>query len=190
MADFKPAFAFVLQHEDPTRSGKVTVDAGGRTRFGIAEKFHPGLTEEFFSGPGEDALGEAERIEERDYWEPMRLAEVENQNVANKLFDMAVNMGVRQASIYAQRAANVLLGHVQAAGTQAPDVSQRQPVVLARLEEDGEVGEKTLAAIHRFEPRDYHQLLCELSEAHYRHIAAINPAQAVNLHGWLKRANA
>src|SRR5579864_4087510 len=106
MADFKPAFAFVLLHEDATRSGKVTVDAGGRTRFGIAEKFHPDLPEEFFSGPAEDALAEAEKIEECEYWDSMRLAEVESQNVANKLFDMGVNMGVRQAAVYAQRAVN------------------------------------------------------------------------------------
>ena len=109
MADFKAAFAFVLQHEDATRSGKVTVDAGGRTRFGIAEKFHPDLLEEFFSGPAEDALAEAEKIEEREYWDAMRLAEVENQCVASKLFDMGVNMGVRQAAVYAQRAANALV---------------------------------------------------------------------------------
>ena len=69
MADFKTAFLFTLQHEDSTRSGKVTVDAGGRTRFGIAEKFHPDLPEEFFTGPAEDALAEAEKIEEREYWD-------------------------------------------------------------------------------------------------------------------------
>src|SRR6476646_7071896 len=108
MADFKAAFVFVLQHEDSTRSGKVTVDAGGRTRFSIAEKFHPDLPEEFFTGPAEDALAEAEKIEEREYWDTMRLAQVENQNVANKLFDMGVNMGVHQAAIYAQRAAHAV----------------------------------------------------------------------------------
>ena len=79
MADFNPAFAFVLLHEDPTCSGKVTGDAGGRTRFGIAKKFHLNLPEEFFTGPAEKALAEAERIEEQDYWQPMRLAEIENQ---------------------------------------------------------------------------------------------------------------
>src|SRR5215831_10933204 len=101
MADFKTAFLFTLQHEDAARSGKVTIDAGGRTRFGIAEKFHPDLPEEFFTGPAEDALAEAEKIEEREYWDVMRLAEVENQNLANKLFDMGVNMGARQAAFYA-----------------------------------------------------------------------------------------
>ena len=172
MADFKPAFAFVLQHEDSTRSGKVTVDPGGRTRFGIAEKFHPDLPEEFFTWPAEDALAEAEKIEESEYWDAMRLAEVENQGVANKLFDMGVNMGVRQAAVYAQRAANALAA------------------VEARVVEDGVIGPRTLAAINAGDPMAYYQLLCELSAAHYRHLAAVNPAQAVNLAGWLKRAEA
>jgi len=172
MADFKPAFAFVLQHEDSTRSGQVTVDTGGRTRFGIAEKFHPDLPEEFFAGPAEDALAEAEKIEEREYWDAMRLAEVENQNAANKLFDMAVNMGVRQAAFYAQRAANALAA------------------VNVHVAEDGVIGPRTLAAIHAADPIAYYQLLCQFSAAFYRHVAAVNPAQAVNLAGWLKRAEA
>src|SRR5215831_17593978 len=134
MADFKAAFAFVLQHEDSTRSGRVTVDLGGRTRFGIAEKFHPDLPEEFFSGPAEDALAEAEKIEEREYWDAMRLAEIENQNVANKLFDMGVNLGTRQASFYAQRAMNALVA------------------VDARVAEDGVIGPRTLAAINAADP--------------------------------------
>jgi lysozyme family protein len=102
----------------------------------------------------------------------MRLGEVENQNVANKLFDMGVNMGVRQAAVYAQRAANSLL------------------LADARLVEDGEIGAKTLAAINNADPIAYYQALCELSAAHYRHVAAVNPAQAVNLAGWMKRAEA
>src|SRR6478672_707008 len=155
MANFKMAFLFTLQHEDSTRSGKVTVDAGGRTRFGIAEKFHPDLPEEFFTEPVEDALAEAEKIEEREYWDRMRLAEVESQNVANKLFDMGVNMGVRQAAVYAQRAANALV-----------DCDRR-------LVEDGVLGTKTLAAINTVKAIEFYQLLCELSAGHYRHVAAV-----------------
>jgi len=170
MADFKPAFAFGLQHEDSTRSGKVTVDAGGRTRFGIAERFHPDLPEEFFTGPADDALAEAEKIEEREYWDTMRLAEVENQNVANKLLDMGVNMGVRQAAVYAQRAINALA------------------TVDAQVAEDGAIGPRTLAAINAAGPIAYYPLLREFSAAYYRHLAAVNPALVVNLAGWLKRA--
>lgn len=169
MANFKPAFLFTLQYEDSTRSGKVTVDAGGRTRFGIAEKFHPDLSQEFFTGPAEDALAEAEKIEEREYWDCMRLAEVETQNVANKLFDMGVNTGVRQAAVYAQRAVN----------------SRGQ-----QLTEDGKMGPKTLAAMNAIDPQIFYELLCQFSAWHYHHIATNNPAQAANLEGWLKRASA
>jgi lysozyme family protein len=171
MADFKMAFTFVLLHEDAARAGKITVDAGGRTRFGIAEKFHPELPEDFFSGPVEEALLMAEKIEEREYWDPLRLDEIESQSVANKLLDMAVNMGVRQAAVYAQRAVNALAGS-------------------ARLAEDGMMGTQTLTVVNAVNPIAYHQALCALSAAHYRHVAAVNPAQAVNLQGWLRRAEA
>jgi lysozyme family protein len=171
MADFKTAFAFVLQHEDAARAGKVTTDAGGRTRFGIAEKFHPDLPEEFFSGPTEDALLMAEKIEDCKYWSPLRLNEIGNQSVANKLLDMAVNMGDRQAAIYAQRAVNTLAGNT-------------------RLTEDGVIGAETLAVVNAVNPVAYLQVLRDLSAAHYRHVAAVNPAQVVNLQGWLKRAEA
>ncbi|HKV93067.1 MAG TPA: glycosyl hydrolase 108 family protein [Candidatus Angelobacter sp.] len=171
MADFKQAFAHTLKLEE------IIEDAGGRTRFGIAGKFHPELTEEFFTGPAEEALATAQRIEEQEYWDAMRLAELTNQNVANKLFDMGVNMGVRPAAIYAQRAANVLLGRSASGAEQ-------------RLAEDGVIGAKTLAAMGRCDAREFYQTLCELSEAHYRHVAAVNPAQAGNLKGWLRRASA
>lgn len=173
MSLFAPAFAFVMQHEDSARSGKVTVDAGGRTRFGIAEKFHPGLPATFFTGPAGDALKVAEEILRRDYWEPMRLSQVASQNLANKLFDMAVNMGVHQAAVYAQRGVNGM-------------VSSGPRLLI----EDGRMGEQTLAAINAADPMALYQLLCEFSRQHYRHVASINPAQAVNLSGWLKRAEA
>jgi lysozyme family protein len=81
-------------------------------------------------------------------------------------------MGVLQAAVYAQRAANALVA------------------VDARVAEDGVIGPRTLAAISRADPMTYYQLLCQLSAAYYRHVAAVNPAQAVNLKGWMKRAEA
>jgi lysozyme family protein len=179
MADFKQAFANTLKFEDANRSGEVTVDAGGRTRFGIAARFHPELSEAFFSGPAEDALAEAEKIEEAGYWNVLRLGEVSSQAVANKLFDMAVNMGVRQAAVLAQRAANGLLHAAAQPGA---------PAIL--LAEDGNIGAKTLAGINALDGASYVQVLRDLSMDLYRHIAALNPAQAVNLAGWLRRAGA
>jgi lysozyme family protein len=71
---------------------------------------------------------------------------------------------------YAQRAINALAA------------------VDARVAEDGLIGPRTLAAINAAGPIAYYQLLREFSAAYYRHLAAVNPALAVNLAGWLKRA--
>lgn len=117
MADFQPAIENAMSFEDPQHSGKVTEDAGGRTRFGIAEKFHPDLPAEFFSAGKDEALAVAESFLEHRYWDKAGLAQIEDQAVANKLFDMAVNMGLHQAAIYAQRAANAA---VQISGAQRP----------------------------------------------------------------------
>jgi len=193
MSSFQPAFEFVMSHEDPHCTGKVTVDAGGRTRFGIAQKFHPDLPDAFFTGPAADALKQAEEILRRDYWDSMRLSEIANQNVANKLFDMAVNMGVHQAAVYAQRAANGLI-HAQVALPTANGDAGLTPLTpltpMFPLREDGVLGEKSVATINSFDPIRYYGLLCDLSRQHYVHVASINPAQAGNLQGWLKRAAA
>ncbi len=100
--------------------------------------------------------------------------------MANKIFDMAVNMGVHQAGVYAQRAAN---GLIHSRGAQPPSAA-------FLLQEDGVIGEKSLAVINALDPIAYYQLLCDFSRQHYVHVASINPAQAVNLQGWLKRAAA
>lgn len=177
MSDFKEAFDFTMQHEDAQLSGVVTTDTGGRTRFGIAQKFHTDLDDRFFDGPAEDALATAEQIYEHDYWGPMRLAEVENQNIANKLFDMGVNMGIHQAVHLAQRALNALIS----AGAQPPPAAEA-------LLEDGIIGDHTVAAINAADPIQLHGMIAEMCKAFYIHIVTNNPAQAVNLHGWLKRA--
>jgi lysozyme family protein len=196
MANFAPAIEFVLQHEDPAHSGKVTVDSGGRTRFGIAQKFHPGLPDKFFTCPAEEALEKAEQILHDEYWAPLRLDEIKSQPVANKLFDMAVNMGIHQAAIYAQRAANGLLQHQALVPPPRPGQksaalpASSSSVFADRLDEDGKLGEKSLAAINALEPIYYYRVLCDFSRQHYTHVASLNPSQAQNLAGWLKRADA
>lgn len=180
MAKFQPAFENTMQFEDPQRSGKITEDAGGRTRFGVAEKSRPDLPAEFFSAEKEEALALAESVLENEYWDRAGLAEIEDQAVANKLFDMAVNMGVHQAAVYAQRAANAVF---QISGMQPPGAGNC-------LDEDGMFGEKTVAVINSLDPAKYAALLREFSAAHYRHIAGVNPAKSPNLETWLKRAAA
>jgi lysozyme family protein len=169
MANFDEALTFVLRNEDPHLSGIVTEDSGGRTRFGIAERFHPELGEDFYAAPLEIALEKAREIYRLDYWAAIRGDEIDDQRVATKLLDMAVNMGVRQAVVLCQRAVNADSG---------------------LLVEDGVFGPRTLRAMNQCEPEELLQHLREACAAFYQHLAAVRPEAQMYLRGWLARARA
>jgi lysozyme family protein len=168
MASFDEAIRFVLRNEDPHLSGIVTEDPGGRTRFGIAEHFHPELGEGFYGAPAEAALQAAREIYRIDYWRPIRGDELRDQGIATKLLDMAVNMGVRQAVVLCQRALNLN--------------------AVLRITEDGMLGPRTLEAINRSDATTLAAHLREASCAFYQHLAAVRPESQQYLRGWLARA--
>jgi lysozyme family protein len=173
MAEFKPAFEFLLSHEDETCSGKVTHDTDGRTRFGICERFHPDMPGVFWTASPTVALKFAENIYEDYYWNPLRLEKIIDQAIASKLFDMCVPMGLKEAAILAQRAANgLLLG------------SSRAPAI------DGIVGDKTIAALNACPPASLVEALCNLSKIFFYEVAAKHPEKHRDLDGWLIRAAA
>jgi lysozyme family protein len=172
-AQFRPAFEFMLSHEDAARSGIVTHDENGRTRFGICEQFHPDLPEDFWTCPPLHALVQAECVYKDEYWDTLDLDQVVDQAVASKLFDMCVPMGRKQAVTLAQRAANgLLLG------------SSRAPAI------DGRIGPQTIAALNSCPPSNLVESLCNLSKIFFCEVAAKNPAKEKDLKGWLKRAAA
>lgn len=82
MADAKTAIEFVMREDHETLSGKVTEDVGGRTRFGIAERWHPEVTATgFYEAPVPVAMAQAEAIYDNGYWLPMNGAAVVSQYV-------------------------------------------------------------------------------------------------------------
>ena len=170
MTNFDEALAFVLRNEDPHLSGVVTEDSGGRTRFGIAERFHPDLGHDFYAGPPEAALRTAREVYRFEYWKPIRGDEIRDQQVATKMLDMAVNMGVRQAIVLCQRALN---------GCSAFQVA-----------EDGLLGSRTMAAINRCDAAALLIHLREMCAAFYQQLAAMRPEMRAYLNGWLSRARA
>ena len=168
MANFEEALAFVLRNEDPHLSGIVTGDSGGRTRLGIAERAHPELGDGFYTGPADQALATAREIYRSDYWQPIHGDEIADQQIAAKLLDMAVNMGVRQAIVLCQRAVN-------AAG-------------FGRVAEDGVFGAQTLAAVNHCNSESLLSALREVCANFYQHVVAVRPEMQVYLRGWLARA--
>lgn len=177
MAEFAPAFAHTMQFEDdPREPGRVSTEPSGcRARFGINEDAHPEMPQEFWTGPAEQARTQAEEVFAADYWNALKLGQVEDQAVASKIFDMAVNMGTRQASLYVQRAVN-FIAEMRSRGS--------------KVAVDGVMGPRTLEQVNAADPAMMLQELRNFSKAHYEHVAAVNPRFAGWLDGSLKRAMA
>lgn len=166
MANVDAAIDYVLSWEDSTLSGKVTEDPGGRTRFGIAEKFHPELTNCLFFGSmgATAALQIAKGIYDISYCQPLCIAEISNQGVANKLLSLGVNIGVTEASKMLQDA-------VLVAG-------------------DERIGPLTLHALDLADPDKVTENLRQEASNYYEDLVARRPADAIYLRGWLRRAEA
>lgn len=86
MWDFNKAFAFVMKNEGGYSHDAS--DAGDETKFGISKRSYPDID---ISNLTEN---QAAAIYERDFWAPY--ASFQNR-VATKVFDLAVNMGHKQA---------------------------------------------------------------------------------------------
>ena len=151
MADFDLAISNTLRNEggyvnDPD-------DPGGETNFGICKRYYPevdikNLTE-----------AQAEAIYLRDFW---KFDGIVNQMLANKVFDMYVN--IKHSAI------KILQG------------------LLDGLVVDGEYGPNTEKAVNAAKPFPLLVRYQEALEQHYRDVVAKNPKEEKFLDGWLRRA--
>lgn len=164
MAHFPTALPWILSYEggwvdDPD-------DPGGATNQGITlatAQRHGIMTKEALRNITPSQVASIYRS---DYW---RFDGVDDQRVATKVFDMAVNFGRKTAVRMVQNALNEL-------GTY--------------LIPDGLWGPETEAALNAVEPKRVLMLLCRDCADRYRQIAAKRPASAKYLKGWLRRAEA
>jgi lysozyme family protein len=167
VADVNKAIDSVLEWEDASLSGVITTAPDGkRTRFGIDEHYHPELSNcLFYSSMGQvAALQIARSIYDLSYCQPLSIAEITDQDVANKLLSLGVNIGVSRASKMLQASVGVA--------------------------EDGVVGAGTLMALSKATPI---QVLADLrasAERFYYADVAEHPENQKFLNGWLRRARA
>lgn len=93
---FNKAIEMVLSHE----GGYVTDidDPGGETNFGISKRSYPNLDIQNLT------RDEAIEIYQRDWWEKYGYGNIENPEIAAKIFDLAVNMGPGTAHTHLQLA--------------------------------------------------------------------------------------
>jgi type VI secretion system secreted protein VgrG len=164
MAAFDKALAYTLKHEGGWSDDPA--DPGGATNYGItlktAQRFGIKTKEELRRIAPEKVA----EIYEAGYW---RFGDVNDQRVATKLFDMAVNMGPAAAVKLARRVLFCSPG--------------------AGPEPHSGVAPDLLMSLNVADPGDALRALCAASEAHYRAIVAKRLASAKFLKGWLRRAN-
>lgn len=174
MALFEPAIEIVLRHE----GGFVDhpADPGGATNWGISLRFlvREGIDLDLDADGDLDAddirlmpRETAIKIYRERIWDRFGYAQIAGQELATKVFDLAVNMGAAQSHKCLQRAC-------WAAG--------------AAIDDDGILGPVTLAAANKLPPAAVLAALRSEAAGFYRLLAATRPSLAVFLTGWLRRA--
>lgn len=199
MAQFEHAYAPVKQWEGGWCD--VPGDAGGETYAGIARNFFPKWRgwpiidaarthasfrtgPRAFSGHLDTLPALRDRVTDfyrTEWWDKMGIAHLP-QDLANELFEQAVNLGRGGAGKLLQRLCNAL-NYDQTTG---------RPL-FEDLNVDGVAGPKTLAALGRILERRptvlgsmIHGLNC-LQGAHYIAVAANAAPKRKFLNGWLTR---
>lgn len=171
MADFKLFFNRLLQEEGGYTD--TPGDHGGPTKYGVT------LAVWIKQGYDKDGDGDidkedvkliskddAYKIAKEDYWDPIGGDMIDNQSVADVVFDWGFNSGTKTAIKYLQRTL----------GFHDSDV-------------DGVIGTKTITAVNDSYPQQLFNTLKENREAFYRAIVARDPTQEKFLKGWLIRNN-
>jgi len=166
-------YAFIRTIEKEGGFSNDAEDRGGRTNLGISEAvFEDALRRDIISGISDIrflTIAQAKAIYKADYWFPIKLDMVLNQEIAAEIFDTAVNMGRSRAIKIAQESLN-FLGE--------------------KLDIDGIMGNLTLAAIQKWINKDVRALFVCLNGFQfmkYVDIVKNNPDQIRFSRGWTRR---
>lgn len=129
-------------------------DAGGETKFGIAQNANPEISVRNMTWE------DAKDIYYNKYWLAGK-CHLLHPRVAILHFDGCVNHGIRNASIFLQRALGV--------------------------EQDGKIGPITIAAANSIDSQELCRRICDIRHSFYQSIVRNKPSQARFLNGWLGR---
>lgn len=175
-AQFIPAWSFLMELEGGGQLHKLRGDPGGWTIWGISQKNHPGM---FQNGPPTEE--QARRFYEATYWLPLRLNELQDQGIAEEIFEFAVNSSTPVRGQYnlatraAQRAVNAVF-----------TVMAWDPI-----RPDGVMGPKTIRALNDIGDEGPVALLAwdgAFNIEQLRYYRELNPAQVQRfLLGWTRR---
>ncbi len=156
MAHFEPAVAKTLIHEGGVTLVDDPKDKGGLTRFGISQRSYPAVDIRKLSE------AQAKAIYKQDYWDQVKGDRIDDQAVAEAIFDTAVNMGPRTTVRLVQ-------------------------LVLDIESVDGIIGNKTLAVLQQADTSLFMAQFALAKIARYVNICKRNGSQRRFLLGWVNR---
>lgn len=146
------------------------LDSGGETNFGITIAV---ARENDFKGDMKDLPRElAYKIYEKQYWDKMN-ADSYPIPLANKLVDMAVNLGVSKASTFLQQSVNLFTDF--------------------NMKEDGIIGSYTISCLNQALKRHKHGLAVMIKSLnclqghHYINISEKYPKNKKFIYGWFNQ---
>jgi lysozyme family protein len=184
MANFNPAYSITKNIEGGYANDSV--DKGGETYKGISRENFP----EWIGWPivdankalsnFPDAMEANEGLQnlvrlfyKKEFWDGCNLDYIIDQAIANEIFDTAVNMGVYIASVFLQKALNVL---------------NRNQTLYHDIPITGKIGSLTTeAANNSKESAAVVKIMNVLQGARYVEICLANPKQEKFIRGWLSR---
>lgn len=193
MAKFLLYAPTLLKHEGVDSDHKD--DPGGLTRFGVTiatwreygwDKDRDGDVDE--ADLKVITYDDAMKIYKPKYWDKLRADEINNQEVANIIFDHGVNAGISRAAKMAQAILNLYFGQ--------------------NLSIDGKIGPATLKVLNSVDPGKFHDEFKKLRKDYYNYLAnnlnkvrmkvipflkqlGIAPQEKLKkfIDGWLNRVN-
>jgi len=168
MSQFPPALEFTLNWEDPKRKYAVVPDVGGYAIAGVNSHAWPAQYAQIKSLSQDQRPPAVAHFYLAEFWNPMKVGGILNQDVANRVFDAGVNAGPGTAVKLLQKAINALGGD--------------------SVTVDGQIGPGTLAAANACDPEALLASYREQRKERYVEIVKVNPGLAGNMPEWLRRA--
>jgi lysozyme family protein len=138
-------------------------DPGGETNFGLTKGSYPNVDIKNLTVDGATA------IYYRDWWTTHPYEQMTSQDLACKVFDTTVNLGVSRAIKFLQRCL-MANGH--------PEIT-----------DDGGFGPHTLAVTNSFDGPTLLGIYRQTQANYYNALVAARPNLQEYLNGWLRRAN-
>ncbi len=190
MADYFEAYKKTMRHEGGYSNDPE--DAGGETFRGISRRFNPtwrgwmvidrmkaDKQQHFPSGllQSRELSNSVQLFYKGKYWDVFAGDEIEDQGLAEEMFDTGINMGTHRAIKFLQQGLSFL---------------NRDQGLFLDLVEDGVFGKKTLSAIEILPINDMEvllKILNVLQGMHYLNYMKKSPVQEKYCRGWFKRVS-